>query len=348
MIENVKNLYSLQASSRPRVAEKLLAICGRLLEQTEEGIDPKVYDAAASIAVDLFETSERTLRNSLRAYLYAHVLSSFKYCVDEIKSLGPQSRLSLCGVINALDEIEAAASAESFVIGAVPSFRSLTSLVADVTQYESEKSGLMVKMKLMRDSAKNDADAETICSLALQLLQSFTELPVSLVHATLDLLISAASRDSDLHFVQSAINVCVTCANRWNDAVRAQILVKLIELCRVALCLGLGFEKLENLIQHDVSKVLGILCVQRPSMAEEDETVDPYNNWMSGVASRAIECVSLAVERDSEQALATLVESLATSINQIASRASDSFKNVVNHEKVLRRSLELVHGTNSL
>lgn len=340
---------SFQAACRPRVAERILALCGRLLEQSEEGVDSKVYDAAGAIVVDLFECKDRLLQSSLRAYLFGSVLSSLRFCVDEVKSLGPHVRLAICNVINSLEEIEAAANASTFVLGSVPSFPALATLVGDITQYQAEKAALIVKMKLLRDTAAEtnlgEAFAETVCAFTLHLLQAFEELPVSLVNATLDLILSVVCRGKDLSIAQEAVSICIACAAGWSDAVRAQILFKLIELCRVALCAEMDLASLIKLVDNDVRKILQILCrTQGSTPLEEDETIDPYNNWMSGIAARAVECVSLAIERDCAPALAMFVGALAAQISSISGTASDAFTHVVNHEKVLRRALELVNA----
>jgi hypothetical protein len=65
---------------------------------------------------------------------------------------------------------------------------------------------------------------------------------------------------------------------------------------------------------------------------------------MSGIAARAVECVSLSIERDCPAGLEIMVSSLATKISNLSSACSENFTDVVHHERLLRRSLEVVNG----
>jgi hypothetical protein len=77
-------------------------VCTQFLCQAQDGVEAIIYDLLGQIIVDIYNTDSVVLR-SLRSYFRSVVLPGLRYLVDEVKAVGPHTRLSVCVVI---DDIE--------------------------------------------------------------------------------------------------------------------------------------------------------------------------------------------------------------------------------------------------
>lgn len=157
--------------------EKICNVLAALLRQTQESIDPRVYDVAVSNLCDLYHTELPTI-TAMRAFFCIDVQPAIKFLVDEISGVNPHTRLLACKLIEEIEELETATQSNLHALT-----EPVKTILEEATSNTQEKLQLCMKLFLLSQMNTN------LISMIPNLASQIGELPVVLFHHLLDFLL---------------------------------------------------------------------------------------------------------------------------------------------------------------
>jgi hypothetical protein len=95
-MENLKQ----KGEERPRILERALRLCCRMLKQDEEGVSEQVFIHFIDCISEIYHAKNSPV---MQPFFYSEVLPTLRFVVDEVRLVSPHFRVKLCHIIQDLE-----------------------------------------------------------------------------------------------------------------------------------------------------------------------------------------------------------------------------------------------------
>lgn len=292
--------------------DKALSTVARLLQQPDEGVEPKIFDILATIASDMllamtFTKSQVANSTKLSVSLplfHVKMLPALK-TVIQVKGLPHYTRLMVCRMIEDMEQWQTQYHLEAssdFPESSIPAPNGpILKLIAAVSSNPKELALLRCKFSLIcssiLESSATQSNSGTISYQGVPLqkaLDVFESQPATLLDSIFDLILTCMTHNAPFTTLISHLEWIRDSTQSWSELDRLLLRSKLADLSRILIAQQRPVALVESIYLFHIPTTLEkITCGARDT-----------STWSVGSATKAIEIFCVSLERDLEVAFA--------------------------------------------
>ena len=298
-----------------RLFEKMVTTVARLMQQDEEGVEPVIFDSLATVTSDIYSTLTQDRSNVSHSIklsvslplVHVRCLPGLKALL-QVKTSPHHTRLMVCRLIEDMELWQqrhfADASNEyhieqlsdvnkpflAAILGSTSNTAELDSLTSKLALFSELQSSIPLSESSGTDSTYRISKPWNLSEGA----QIFEAMPATSLDALLDLALTCVSQNASkdtfiqhLKWVRQA-----TCL--WSELDQLLLIPRLVELSRILVTQHRSESDVTQLYEKDIPAVFDALT----------EGIPDRNMWSVGAASKEIEILCVALERDLDVQLA--------------------------------------------
>ena len=289
----------------------MVTTVARLMQQDEEGVEPVIFDSLATITSDIYasltqdrSSVSRSIKLSVSLPLvHVRCLPGLKSLL-QVKTLPHHTRLMVCRLIEDMEQWQqrhVAESSDEYCIERLSeSNKPFLAAILGSTSNPAELASLTSKLSLfseLQSSLSSEGSSYDSVPGGWPLIEGahlFDAMPATSLDALLDLALTCYTQSAVFATFKQHLKWIKESVSRWSELDQLLLLPRLVELSRILVTQHRSEEEVKLFYEKEV-----------PSMFESlTSGISNRNMWSVGAATKEIEIVCVALERDLEPQLA--------------------------------------------
>lgn len=286
-----------------------MSTVARLMQQDEEGVDAVIFDSLATITSDIYISltqdrlgAHRSIKLSVSLPLvHTKCLPGLKSLL-QVKALPHHTRLMICRLIEDMEQWQqrhVADASDNYRIEGLPEINEpFLAMILGSTSNPAELASLTSKLSLfssLGDSSLLGSVSSDVSNWQLlTAAQVFEAMPASSLNALLDLALTCRTQNASFETFMTHLKWVKSAISRWSELDQLLLLPHLVEFSRILVTQDRSKEESIPLYEKEIPAIFEALT----------SGVSDRNMWSVGAATKEIEILCVALERDLEPQLA--------------------------------------------